>query len=191
MRKRSQGLSLNIFATPEKTGIRSAKQLPLYVNAVSAPYVPHKLNWDYSLSAPTVFDIASTGFLDFNLLDYSSNIYDYYHDVLKGTDAVNYNLQSKWYINDVDMVDDIAMVATEDWMSTERYTFELTDAVLSVDRVANAIITCNQPPCDLPMYNYEYNFSLADTGWGIITISYVDECGTAKTKDIPLKRSKS
>ena len=185
MRKRSQGLSLNIFATPEKTGIRSAKQLPLYVNAVSAPYVPHKLNWDYSLSAPTVFDIASTGFLDFNLLDYSSNIYDYYHDVLKGTDAVNYNLQSKWYINDVDMVDDIAMVATEDWMSTERYTFELADAVLSVDRVANAIITCNQPPCDLPMYNYEYNFSLADSGAGTITISYVDECGTAKTTDIP------
>jgi hypothetical protein len=184
MRKRSQGLSLNIFATPEKTGIRSAKQLPLYVNAVSAPYVPHKLNWDYSLSAPTVFDIASTGYLEFDLLDYSSNIYDYYHDVVKGTDAVNYNLQSKWYINDVDMVDDIAMVATEDWMSTERYTFELTDAVLSVDRIANAVITCNQPPCDLPMYNYEYQFTTADTGSGTITVSYVDECGSSKTRTI-------
>jgi hypothetical protein len=184
MRKRSQGLSLNIFATPEKTGIRSAKQLPLYVNAVSAPYVPHKLNWDYSLSKSTAIDTPSTGFLEFDLLDYSSNIYDYYHDVNKGTDAVNYNLQSKWYINDVDMVDDIAMVATEDWLSTERYTFELTDAVLSVDRIANAVITCNQPPCDLPMYNYEYQFTTADTGSGIITVSYVDECGSSKTRTI-------
>lgn len=184
MRKRSQGLSLNIFNIPPKTGVRSAKQLPLYVNAVSAPYVPHKLNWDYSLSAPTVVDTASTGFLEFDLSDYSSNIYDYYHDVNKGTDAVSYNLQSKWYINDVDMVDDIAMVATEDWMSTERYTFELTDAVLSVDRVANAVITCNTPPCDLPMYNYEYQFTTADTGSGTITVSYVDECGSSKTRTI-------
>lgn len=195
MKKRAAGLGLNIWGgtRPSKTGVFNT--LPLSVRVESVSSTPHRTNWDYKLASQTTIDaVSATGMLIYDVADYSSNKYDYYYGTHKGKTPNLYNFEIDWYSNDVDMVDDIAVVATKEWTSTEKYTYELSSDSLTIDAIFNATVVCqdmgSETNCNLPTYSYEGTF---DTGViqgptaiavGTITITYVDECGVTKTSTI-------
>jgi hypothetical protein len=195
VKKRSGGLGLSIWGgtRPSTTGVFNT--VPLTVRVESAPSTPHKTNWDYTLaSASTIDAVSSTGMLVYGITDYSSNKYDYYYATNKGKTPNLYDFEIDWYSNDVDMVDDIATVATKEWTSTEKYTYELANTSLTVDAIFNTTVSCtdlgSESNCNLPMYNYEATVetgvTVGPTGnaEGILTITYQDECGITRTATI-------
>jgi len=195
VKRRAGGLGLNIWGgtRPSKTGVFNT--VPLTVRVESAPSTPHKTNWDYKLSSLSTIDaVSATGMLIYDIADYSSNKYDYYYGTHKGKTPNLYNFEIDWYSNDVDMVDDLAVVATKEWTSTEKYTYELANTSLTVDAIFNTTVSCtdigSESNCNLPMYNYEAsvqtgvaNGSQANAE-GILTVTYEDECGITRTATI-------
>jgi hypothetical protein len=186
VKKRSGGLGLSIWGgtRPSKTGVFNT--VPLTVRVESAPSTPHKTNWDYTLaSASTIDAVSSTGMLVYGITDYSSNKYDYYYATNKGKTPNLYDFEIDWYSNDVDMVDDIATVATKEWTSTEKYTYELPPTSITIDAIFNAVVSCvsvgSNLNCTSPMYSYEGTFETGvnpgpqSNAVGTITITYTDE----------------
>jgi len=195
VRRRSGGLGLNIWGGTRTSTTGIFNTLPITVKAESAPYTPHKTNWDYTLSSPSTIDVTSaTGMLIYGINDYSSNKYDYYYGTNRGKTPYIYDFEIDWYINDVDTADDIAAVATREWTSTEKYTYELTNTNLTIDTIVNASVSCtdigSEVNCNQLMYTYEAAATPSPGGaTGTITITYTDECGITKTTQSPFSGS--
>jgi hypothetical protein len=197
VKKRAGGLGLSIWGgtRPSKTGVFNT--VPLTVRVESAPSTPHKTNWDYKLASPSTIDaVSSTGMLLYGITDYSSNKYDYYYATNKGKTANLYDFEIDWYSNDVDMADDIATVATKEWTSTEKYTYELPSTSITIDAIFNATVSCvsvgSNINCTSPMYSYEGTFQTGASNGsqanaeGTVTITYTDECGLTKTTTLAI-----
>ena len=84
--------------------------IPLRVEAETATYIPHRTNYDFTISDPSILNTVSADSVVIELTDYSSNVYDSYYDPAKKGDTYqSYRLDSNWYIDDVDMIDDIVV----------------------------------------------------------------------------------
>lgn len=200
MKKRAGGLGLSIWGgtRPSKTGVFNT--IPLTVRVESAPSTPHKTNWDYKLASPSTIDaVSATGMLIYGITDYSSNKYDYYYATHKGKTPNLYDFEIDWYSNDVDMADDIATVATKEWTSTEKYTYELPSNSITIDAIFNAVVSCvsvgSNLNCTSPMYSYEGTFETGVANGptanaeGTVTITYTDECGLTKTTTLAISNN--
>jgi len=119
MINKTTGLNLSIFGS---TGSGQFGIVPLRVQADNATYLPHETNWNSTISDTILIDSTQSNNVSINLRDYSSNYYDYFYSLNRGQNYMSYNLDSSWYVDMVDSLDDIAIVGTREWTSTEKFT---------------------------------------------------------------------
>ena len=119
MKKSNKSLGLSIRGLDGGSG--QLNSIPMRVQAETATYIPHRTNWDFTSYQPSINNNNINNKVNIRLNDYSSNYYDYYYNLNQGLNYQSYDVESTWYINDIDMEDDIAVVATKDWTSTEKY----------------------------------------------------------------------
>jgi hypothetical protein len=165
----ARGLGLNIRGLDVRSGILST--MPLRVQAENATYIPHKNNTDFTISSPALINYTPSGIANIILNDFSSNKYDSFFSSNQGKNSNQYELECSWYINDIDIEDDIAIVGTRDWTSTEKYTtVKYYPTVVSTDVISNVDIqktvdteegsvTCN-------IYNWSVNWATASLTYG-------------------------
>ena len=101
--------NLNLYTKSKPTGVA----------------IPHDTNWDASINSFPLEQQAIPGFtnngdLEFTWKDFSTTKSDTYYDFNKGKLGIDYTISANWGINDAVIVDDIAVVATKDWTSTEK-----------------------------------------------------------------------
>lgn len=165
----ARGLGLNIRGLDVRSGILST--MPLRVQAENATYIPHKNNTDFTVSSPALINYTPSGIANIILNDFSSNKYDSFFSSNQGKNSNEYELECSWYINDIDIEDDIAIVGTRDWTSTEKYTtIKYYPTIVSTDVISNVaiqktedvednIVTCN-------IYNWTVNWATASLTYG-------------------------
>jgi hypothetical protein len=177
MKKKTSSISLNILG---QTGIATGQitSAPLMIQAENSFYIPHKNSWDVTLSDPAVLTSIASDKMTVSLTDYSFNKYDYFFDGKNKSISHNYTEESSWYIDDIDMIDDIAVVGVKDWSSTEKYTSGVYyPATLSTDVVANVNISsyttngASQVSCTL--YNWSLTLPSQNTGYQYIGYGYI------------------
>lgn len=172
MKKSNKSLGLSIRGLPSGSG--QLNTIPLRVQAETATYIPHKTNWDFTSYQPAINNRDVSNNVTINLSDYSSNYYDYYYALNQGLNYQSYDIQSTWYINDIDMEDDIAVVATKDWTSTEKYVknFPITSgAILHLGGYLNKIIYRASAKDGFGIYQATVNATnLASNQYGSVVI---------------------
>jgi len=114
--------NLNLYTKSKPTGVA----------------IPHDTNWDASINSFPLEQQAIPGFtnngdLEFTWKDFSTNPMDSYYPVGAQV-GIDYTISANWSVNDAVVVDDIAIVATKDWTSTEKIVLKtpLTDSFKAV-----------------------------------------------------------
>lgn len=153
MIKKTTGLNLSIFGS---TGSGQFGVVPLRVQADNATYLPHETTWNVSAYGPDLINSVTPNQLNINFNDYSANTYDYHYGYNNGKNCVNYNLLASWYVDMVDITDDIAAIGIKDWVSTEKHTttYNSSDAVISCDNLYSVTITKTDPASSVPACTY-------------------------------------
>jgi hypothetical protein len=154
---KTTGLNLSIFGS---SGVGQFGIIPLRVQADNGTYIPHETTWDASLYGPDLINSVVPNQLNVNIADFSVNKYDYHYGINNGKNYINYDIQSNWYVDNIDISDDIAVVGMKDWVSTEKYTsqYSSTDALISCDNFYNVQInksdpTVSRPGCSFHTYS--------------------------------------
>jgi len=187
MANKTQGLGLNIFG-----GSGFFNTTSLIIQSENGSSIPHKTNWDTSLSGPFVTNATDTKNIELKFTDYSKNKYDsYYNYGINDGNYVEYNYDVSWYTNDIDMDDDIAVTTTKNWYSVEKNTYNLGPSGVTVDAILNVgVSTFNDvstPSCLMTTWNLSVSDILDsepnDGGQANIIFTYYPLCGNP---DIPL-----
>ena len=134
MKSNTGQIKLNLFGGT--SGLLSS--IPLRMESANSNYIPIDTKWDSSISYPAILNSTSSGIVNINWTDYSNHRYDVKYD--KDKNHQLYNISSSWNINDVDLLDDIAVVGMKDWTSTEKYTTSADTTQVSIDTFANVAI---------------------------------------------------
>lgn len=116
---KTKGLNLNILGT---NGSGQFGVIPLRVQADNGTYLPHETSWNSTISDNILINVTQSNNVSINFRDYSSNYYDYFYSLNRGQNYMSYNLDSSWYVDMVDSLDDIAVVGTREWTSTEKFS---------------------------------------------------------------------
>lgn len=185
--KKKNSITLSILGqTGIATGLLSTA--PLMVQAENSFYIPHQTSWDVALSDPAVLNSAAIDKVEITLTDYSFNKYDYFFDGNKDI-SHKYIEETSWYIDDIDMTDDIAVVGVKDWTSSEKYTSGIYyPATLSTDVIANVDISTyesdvtNYESCTTAEYQINVDTKTGNTGSGYIVVTTINCDGSATTK---------
>ena len=191
MSSMSKGLSLNIFG-----GSGLFNTTSLVIKSENGSSIPHKTNWDTSLSGPFVTNSTDAKNFELKLSDYSKNIHDsYYNYGINDGNYLQYNYDINWYANDIDMDDDIAVATTKNWNSIEKNTYNIGPSGITVDAIVNLdIITYTDPStpatCEFSVWDIEFDTKSAGgcPGMGNVYITYRAFCSgdtITLTKPIP------
>ena len=118
------GLSIKGFDNGFITGVYGGDHFggrSLYINSENSPTIKHETSWELAKSDPIILNKYQKNSFLFQGKDFSSNRYDYYYEPNGGKNYISYDLETSWYINDIDMSEDVAVIAMKDWTSTEKY----------------------------------------------------------------------
>ena len=166
--KNNIGLSINGF-----TGVYGGEHTagrPLYINSENSTSIKHETSWEINRSDPIILNSYKKNNFTFFGKDFSSNRYDYYRDQNDGKSYLSYDLNIDWYINDIDMDSDIAVVAVKDWTSTEKYVKNSVIYNGSIQNVGERRLTPVVYPINyfqnLKAYNAEIVYGGAVVGGG-------------------------
>jgi len=181
MSSKSKGLGLNIFG-----GSGFFNTTSLIIQSENGSSIPHRTNWDTSLSGPFVTNATDTKNLKLKLKDYSKNKYDsYYNYGIDDGNYVEYNYDVSWYTNDIDMDDDIAITTTKNWYSIEKNTYNIGPSGVTVDAIVDVgIITYLDPNyqgCTIKTWSIYIDTQHGNYGNGIVTFTYAPRCGHPET----------
>lgn len=128
--------NLNLYTKSKPTGVA----------------LPHNTNWDAGINSTDVtvgfYNAArarasAVNTIDFTWKDFSCDrIYDTYYTTAKGRNSIDYNISASWDFNDAVVLDDINIVATKDWMSTEKIIVKtpLTESFKGVSVVTSEVL---------------------------------------------------
>lgn len=135
--KKTDKIGFNIIGSDGYTSILStipmvmkcdvtSNDLTLYTKSKpTGVAIPHDTNWDASINSfpleqQAIPGFTSNGDLEFTWKDFSTTKIDTYYEFNKGKLGIDYTISANWAVNDAVIVDDIAVVATKDWTSTEK-----------------------------------------------------------------------
>jgi hypothetical protein len=189
MNNNNQGLNLNIFSS---NGSGQFGHVPLRVQADNSNYIPHETAWDTSIYGPDLINSSTLNELSINLTDFSVNKYDYHYGNNNGKNYINYDLQSNWYVDMIDMKDDIAVIGVKDWTSTEKFTteYDISGVLITSDNLYNVDILSasqsSQSSYTLTDWTFEIDSHHPNYGNGQVIINYQNNLGQqALTIDVP------
>ena len=175
-------MPLNMYGYDIVSGFFST--IPLKVQSDNSPYIKHETNWDTALSDPSVVNTSATGIFRFGITDYSKHAFDLSSNP-PSIDTYEYDFD--WFIDDVDMVDDIVVVGIKDWTSTEKYSSGIYyPAIISNDIISNVdISTYTSPEASTEtytLYNYEISIDTktGNTGSGYLIVTTINCDGSTK-----------
>ena len=181
MSSMSKGLSLNIFG-----GSGLFNTTSLIIQSENGSSIPHKTNWDSTLSGPFVTNSTDAKNFELKLSDYSKNIHDsYYNYGINDGNYLQYNYDINWYANDIDMDDDVAVTTTKNWNSIEKNTYHLGPSGVTVDAIVSVdLITFNDgnyAGCTLSYWKIAVDTMRYNNGNGNIVFTYYPVCGEPTT----------
>lgn len=177
MSSKSRGLGLNIFG-----GSGFFNTTSLIIQSENGSSIPHKTNWDTSLSGPFVTNSTDIKNFELKMKDYSKSQYDsYYNYGINDGNYLQYNYDMNWYVNDIDMEDDIAVATTKNWNSIEKNTYDIGPSGITVDAIVDVgIITYSDPSyqgCTIDTWEIYVDTFAGNRADGTITFTYYPKCG--------------
>lgn len=198
--KKTDKIGLNIIGSDGYTSILStipmvmkcdisSNDLTLYTKSKpTGVAIPHDTNWDASINSFPLEQKAIPGFtnngdVEFTWKDFSTTKSDTYYEFNKGKLGIDYTISANWGVNDAVIVDDIAVVATKDWTSTEKIILD-TDltktfrghSVYTAKTISWPIVYYPITYRTVTFYTYEFTWykiiQCPVTVGGILTITY-------------------